>query len=530
MKRLFLLLLFLAVSRTAEAGFMLAPVQSFPYVPEFYDGASVGNLDSSANWQEISGVAHPSLPANAGYLWVISDSPANMLGAVSITNASNQGEWTLTSHPAYSDWEDVATANINGQAYIYVADFGDNGNARATFTIFRCKEPAITGSNGAIAAVDYESIVCEYPAGNLPTHKDAETLLVDPDTGDMYIITKRETVPHVYKLAHAASYSGTQTTQYLGAMYDIPDASSTAASGNAVGGDISPNGNEILIKSYDVLYHWARPDKTVSIYTTLQNTPTVINAYTGGGNTTTTYLKRSHPSAEPQGEGVTWDYAGLNIYTASEYVATEGSSSVRYPLFKYVRAAKIATSISFQDGVAPTAGYTGTSDTYIWDTNPSTDNGAATSIIADTAVAVESDQRKVLLKWDISSLASTAVVIGSQVDLYVNTEGQGWKFHKMLVTWTESSTYNSLTTGVDNDGVDAAVAEDCRNGVNLDTLTGLTRNNVAYATVQSWVQNSATNYGYLIEATDLATGDGEQFDSKQGATAARHPKLTVRYV
>jgi hypothetical protein len=52
---------------------------------------------------------------------------------------------------------------------------GDNNNARATFNIHRCVEPAITGSDGTILSGDIQTIVCAYPGGaGAPTHKDAE--------------------------------------------------------------------------------------------------------------------------------------------------------------------------------------------------------------------------------------------------------------------------------------------------------------------------------------------------------------------
>jgi len=148
-------------------------------VPFWFDGLSVGNLDNSANWQEISGMATPQKAANANYLWVISDSPANMLACVLASNGSNQGVYTLTNPPAYSDWEDLSSGTVNGQPYLYVADFGDNGNARATFNIFRIKEPTITGAGGAIAEADYETITIRYAIKEANKGKTAAQIMQD---------------------------------------------------------------------------------------------------------------------------------------------------------------------------------------------------------------------------------------------------------------------------------------------------------------------------------------------------------------
>jgi hypothetical protein len=497
---------------------------------EFADGLSVGNLPSSANWQELSGMACPTPPANAGNAWIVSDQPANMLAAISLTDASSQGVWTLqgVSIAAPADWEEVATARVGGVSYLYVGDLGDNANARATFNIHRCVEPVITGGDGTILSGDIHTIVCAYPGGGgAPTHKDAECLIVDPDSGDLYIITKRESIPGVYYLPHQASYSGTQTLQYLGKMWDVPDITTVplgATACNVVGGTISSDGKEILIKNYDAIYYFARPDKAVSIYTALTQTPAQVS-YVGGGSVSP---KKSHPQAEPQGEAVCFSYGDQDYFTASEYLATEGSTASRFPLFKYTRLPRAATTAAFQDGVAPDAGYAGTLDTYIWQTNPSTVRGTETTIVLDITTGTPSDDRRALLKFDLSSIPTNAIVVGARLDFWISAEGQGWAWYRMLVPWDENSTHNSLG-GVSNDGVKAVAAESTRNGVNLDTVLNVSvRDNMLVSDVQQMVSSPSTNYGWLGLNTDPA-GDGVQFDSRQSATPARRPKLTVRY-
>jgi hypothetical protein len=497
---------------------------------EFADGISVGNLPSTAHWQELSGLACPTLPANAGFLWCVSDSPANQLGCVSAANASLQGVWTLQgiSTAAPADWEEIATARIGGISYLYVADAGDNSNARATFNIHRCVEPTITGSDGTILSGDIQTIVCAFPGGaNAPAHKDAECLIVDPDTGDLYLITKREAIPGVYFLAHQASYSGTQTLTYLGKMWDVPDVTTVplgATACNVVGGTISSDGKEILVKNYDAIYYFARPDKSVSIYTALTQTPVQVS-YVGGGSASP---KKSHPQAEPQGEAVCFSYGNQDYYTASEFLASEGSTAPRFPLFKYSRLPKSAVTAAFQDGVAPDASYAGTVDTYIWQTNPTTVRGTETTIVLDITAGTPSDDRRALLMFDLSSIPANAIVVGARFDLWLSAEGQGWAWYRMLVPWDENSTHTSLG-GVSNDGVKSVATESTRNGVNLDTIVNVSvRDNLLVSDVQQMVANPATNYGWLGLNTDTA-GDGVQFDSRQSATPAHRPKLTVRY-
>lgn len=514
-------------------------------IPYWWDGIPVGQLASTASWAEISGLTNPTVAANSGYIWAQSDGSVDLLLATNLADATNAGEWTLTGINGI-DYEDLSSARVSGQSYIYLADIGNNGDtadsrgAGVDAIIYRIKEPTITGGNGTVDAGDIETIQVVYPGGSPPSHKDAEVLIVDPDNGKMYIITKREAVPGVYSITHADSLvGGIRTLVDEGNMFDIPDVASVSATGNAVGGNISPDGREILIKSYDVMYHFPRTNKaTTTVMQALQATPSEIAGYVGGGSASP---KKSHPSQEPQGEAVTFGYDGVDYWTASEFVAAEGSTAARYPLNRYVRATGVPVTVSFQDGVLPTAGYAGTLDTTIWDTNPNTTTYGTvdTSIVSDKAVGVETDQRKALVRWDLTpgSIPATATVIGARVDLYITAEGQGYTMHQMLVNWDELSTYNTLTAGVVPDDVEASLVEDVRNGVNLNTILNVTiRNNVftpsyyLFPTVTCWVNGLCPNYGWIIIATDLAGGDGQQHASSEAVTATQHPKLTIRYL
>lgn len=506
-------------------------------VPHWYDGASVGNFDNSANWQELSGFATANKSGNEGYLWIISDSPANMLAAVSKTNASNQGVWTLQSPPAYSDWEDLESATINGVSYLYIFDYGNNPNAADSrgagidMRIFRAIEPTITGSGGQITSGNYIAIDVAFPGGGgAPTARDCEASIIDPDTGDIYIITKREAVPGVYYLAHATSYSGTQTLTDLGNMYDIPDVTTVplgATAVNVVDAAISPNGREILVKNYDDVYYFSRDKATQTIIQALQGTGVIVPAYVGGGSVSP---KKSHPTAEPQGEGLCYSKDGRDLYTNSEYLTSEGATATRYPLFKYSRSPKVPTTVSFQQGVSPSGSYTGASDTYIWGTNPTTDRSAETTFVLDITPGTPTDDRRALLKFDLSSIPTNAIVIGAKLEMWIAAEGQGWSWYRMLVPWNNTSTYNSLTGGVDNDGVEAVATASTVNGINLDTILNVTvRDNILVSDVQAMVSNPATNYGWLGKNLDTL-GDGVQFDSSESVTTTRRPKLTVRYI
>jgi len=506
-------------------------------VPFWFDGASVGNFDNSANWQELSGIASANLAGNEAYLWVISDSPANMLAAVSKTNASNQGVWTLQTPPSYVDWEDIDSAIVSGVPYLYIFDFGNNGSAADSrgagidMRIFRAIEPTITGGNSQITSGNYIQIDAAFPGGNPPVSRDTETAFVEWDTGKIWIIIKRDATQLVYSLPHAASYSGTQTLTYEGTMTAIPSSTTQPLGATltyAVDGAMNPAGTEILIKGYDKMYFFPRNKATQTVMQALQQSLVEVPSYVSGGHDTP---YKSHPNAEPQGEGLCYSKDGRDLYSNSEYLASEGATAARYPLFKYTRATKTPNTTIFQDGLTVAgATYAGTASTTIWDTNPATNYGNDATNVLDKAIGVETDQRKTLLKFDLSAIPTTATVIGCQLESWIAAEGQGWTWYRMLVPWDESSTYNSLTGGVNDDNVEASSTESARNGVNLDTILNVTvRDNLLVSDCQAMVSNPSTNYGWLGESTDITGGDGVQFDSEESVTASRRPKLTVRW-
>lgn len=512
--------------------------------PWFRLGQSVGNL--STTYTEYSGLTNPSKVENKQYLWAIEDGATTYFLAINRNTAALSGKWTISGLTT-SDIEDCASANVKGINYLYLADIGDNASARSTITIYRVPEPTITGSDGTISS-GIESIVCQYPAGDLPSHKDAECFMVDPDTGDMYIITKRISPIKCYRLKHQSSYSGTQTLESLGAIssdatlntISTTFANSGGANGYVTGGNISPNGGEIILRSYFGLYIWRRNKSSESIYQCLSRTYDSVLTYSyvgGGGNVTlTTPPKNLHPYGEPQGESVTYDYEGINLYTCSEYIAEQGTSASSYPLFKYDRLNQAPTTVSFKQGVN---GYTGTYDTFIDSTTPTTDNGAATSLVADydySAYPTTSRTRMGLIKWDVSTIPTEATIVGSYINFYISNEGKQFAGYKMITGWTSGSTYNSLNAGISFDNLEAASTYDFLYGVlttnqGIDTYTGLLRVNIPLTTAQQWVSYPSLNSGYCLAGGPAeTTGDGLQVASSKTGDIGKRPELVISYI
>ncbi|HEU4453670.1 MAG TPA: hypothetical protein VFR81_11455 [Longimicrobium sp.] len=99
------------------------------------------------------------------------DSAGRRLGQVRVRAAENL------------DWEDMAAGPCAGGAgdCLYVADIGDNDNARGSVTVYRVPEPAPGDASTAHAEVFH----ARYPNGP----RDAEGFFVLPD-GGAYVVTK----------------------------------------------------------------------------------------------------------------------------------------------------------------------------------------------------------------------------------------------------------------------------------------------------------------------------------------------------
>ncbi len=499
--------------------------------PWFYGPVKVANVPTL--YTEISGLASPRRAGNQNYLWVIEDGTNPHLIALNRTTGAGAGKWSI-SGATVADVEECDSVLLGGIGYLYLFDTGDNASARATVKVYRIKEPAITGSDGALPGGDVEEIVCQWPAGNVPSHKDVEGAFVDPLTGDVFFLTKRITPVLCYRLPWQASYTGTQTLEYMGPLTADAEFNtlSTTTSGNngyVTGATIAPNGTEILVRSYDRIARFSRNVATQTAYQAMTGTPVFVPSAPSPAGSGTMALQTN---SEPQGEAITFDMEGSGYYTLSEYLPSHGGTASHFPLFRFDRCPTALATWSFQQG---TAGYAGTVDTYVDSTTPTTSQATSTSLILDfdySAYPTTSRTRHGLLKFDLSSISGGRTVVQAYLDLHINTEGLGFQLHKALVDWTAASTYTSLSGGMARDGVDASISPDSifgptPVGQGLDNYTGLIHINLPVATLQAWLDAPASNFGWVLVATAESTGDGVQITSSKGLVAALRPKLVV---
>ncbi|NLE58925.1 MAG: DNRLRE domain-containing protein, partial [Planctomycetes bacterium] len=184
-----------------------------------------------------------------------------------------------------------------------------------------------------------------------------------------------------------------------------------------------------------------------------------------------------------------------------------------------------STTVVLQDGLN---GYAGTRDTYIFNTDPSTVRGSEVTFVQD--YDSETVERRSLLLFDLSSIPAGATIISADFGFYVTAEGQGFKMHRMLNPWDETTaSYASIgNRHFAADDVDAESGVDAT-WTGHDGQTGPFSLAIPATTIQDWVDGTMTNNGWLMIATDVTGGDGQQLASREATTQANRPRLTIQY-
>lgn len=153
------------------------------------------------------------------------------------------------------DWEDMASGPgpQRDKSYLYLGDIGDNNGVRPEIVVYRVLEPAMVKSTKTRPATTApaEAIRLRYPDGS----HDAETLLVHPTSGNIYIVTKVTMVNAVVYEA-AAPFSAKQpiTMRRIGELR-VP----SLFGGILTGGSISPDGRRVALCDYFQGYELVLP-------------------------------------------------------------------------------------------------------------------------------------------------------------------------------------------------------------------------------------------------------------------------------
>jgi hypothetical protein len=235
--------------------------------------------------KEISGLA--ASRQNPGLFWVHNDSGNKP--EIYLIDTSLEIHLTCRIGDVENrDWEDIAVGPgpEDGKWYVYVGEIGDNDGRYEYKHIYRFEEPLLEKGSRKYTIQSFDTITFRLE----DKRKDTETLLIDPLTKTLYVISKREKPVWLYELANPHS---TKDTLVARKVLSLPFT-------QIVGGDVRSDGNQILLKNYEHVYFW-RSDTAMAVGDLLR-TPHFEVPY----------------EIEPQGEALSWTHDGTGFYTISE--------------------------------------------------------------------------------------------------------------------------------------------------------------------------------------------------------------------
>ena len=123
-----------------------------------------------------------------------------------------------------------------------------------------------------------------------------------------------------------------------------------------------------------------------------------------------------------------------------------------------------------------------------------------------------------------------ATILSSQLTFHVVDPGDcGADLHRMLVSWSEDDTWNSMVNGVQIDDVEAASAIDgsLTSSVSVGDVVTI---DLAVGTLESWQTGQSSNFGWLLKWHNTMEGGWAFASSEAAGDVSRHPRLCVEYV
>ena len=199
---------------------------------------------------------------NPDILWTHNDSGDDAFIYAMHMNGSRAGTWKIPNAQNF-DWEDIATTeDKDGKCYLYIGEIGDNNRKRDSYAVYKIREPNVIDEDASSSksnprtSEQPEVLRFTYPDGR----HNAETLMVHPVSGDIYIVTKRVSGPSaVYKL------KGNFRQNSRSLAEKVADISFPAVpNGFITGGDISSDGTRVAICDYSAVYELVIPTESAN--------------------------------------------------------------------------------------------------------------------------------------------------------------------------------------------------------------------------------------------------------------------------
>jgi hypothetical protein len=219
-------------------------------VSQEYDKPLVVGRIESPDVVESSGIAASLCQPNV--FWTHNDSGDDAFVFAMSDTGKNLGTYRVTNSQN-SDWEDIASYKAaDGTCYLYIGDIGNNKLERSKLVIYRVKEPVInqsgqpSGKKNPLLTEPADAAIFKYQ----DTPHNAETLMVQPQTGDVYVLTKRLDGPSmVFKFMPQFGSPQPVTAEKMGEV-----SGPAVPNGLLTGGAISQDGKRVIVCDYSAGY------------------------------------------------------------------------------------------------------------------------------------------------------------------------------------------------------------------------------------------------------------------------------------
>jgi len=188
-------------------------------------------------------------------------------------------------------------------------------------------------------------------------------------------------------------------------------------------------------------------------------------------------------------------------------------------------------TMSFQDGVLPTAGYAGTADTWLDVSNTTTNYGNSTAVNVDG-----SPDQSGLFRWNLRPLPPGSTISAASIQFTIfDPTNDVYEVYRLRRRWVETeatwllanATTSWSTAGANNTTTDR---ENTVLGTIPNGVTGTQTLNLAaaiYPFVQSWADLPESNTGFVV--LDFGVTDGVDIRSSEFATTTDRPRFNVTY-
>ncbi len=267
------------------------PPPSCALCPAYGTPASRGPVPDALT--ELSGIA--ASRAQPGVYYVHNDSGDSPRIFALDAAGAELGQLCLAG-AANVDWEDIEMGPCPAGSCIYVGDIGDNHRQRQLYGIYRVAEPRMSSLQGG-GSIAFEHFPFTYGDGP----HNAEALFVHPGSGRVYVVTKEGDPSPIYEVPLPAPPPPGQSASVVTAVR-VGTVSLGKPGALVTGGDVSPCGNAMLVRTYEALFELRSPDGApAEVESLIMNAPDKVPV-----------------ADEIQGEAVSYAANGLGYVTGSE--------------------------------------------------------------------------------------------------------------------------------------------------------------------------------------------------------------------